>query len=66
MTTELKEEMKLLNNIKMHLKVIVKYQELPENIYNAHHLFVIEVDNRKGLYEFLKENNDLCSNSLYT
>lgn len=35
----------------------VKYQELPENFYNAHHLFIIEVDNRKGLYDFLKENN---------
>ena len=34
----------------------VKFQELPKNFYNAHHLFVIEVENRKGLYEFLKEH----------
>ncbi|GAA3566061.1 UDP-4-amino-4,6-dideoxy-N-acetyl-beta-L-altrosamine transaminase [Snuella lapsa] len=31
----------------------VKYQVLPNNCYNAHHLFVIEVDDRKGLYDFL-------------
>ena len=35
----------------------VKFQELPKNFYNAHHLFVIEVENRKGLYEFLKEHH---------
>lgn len=34
----------------------IKYQKLPDNCYNAHHLFVIEVDNRKGLYEFLRDN----------
>jgi UDP-4-amino-4,6-dideoxy-N-acetyl-beta-L-altrosamine transaminase len=32
----------------------VKYQELPLGVYNAHHLFVIEVDDRKGLYDYLK------------
>lgn len=35
----------------------VKFQELPQKFYNAHHLFVIEVENRKGLYEFLKEHH---------
>lgn len=34
----------------------VKYQSLPESFYNAHHLFVIEVENRKGLYDYLKKN----------
>ena len=34
----------------------VKFQELPQKFYNAHHLFVIEVESRKGLYEFLKEH----------
>ncbi|MBW1293890.1 UDP-4-amino-4,6-dideoxy-N-acetyl-beta-L-altrosamine transaminase [Aquimarina litoralis] len=34
----------------------VKFQGLPQNSYNAHHLFVIEVDNRKDLYDFLREN----------
>ena len=33
---------------------IIKYQSLPEKMLNAHHLFVIEVDDRKGLYEHLK------------
>jgi UDP-4-amino-4,6-dideoxy-N-acetyl-beta-L-altrosamine transaminase len=35
----------------------VKYQDLPDGFFNAHHLFIIEVANRKGLYDFLKENN---------
>ena len=35
----------------------VKFQELPQKFYNAHHLFVIEVESRKGLYEFLKEHH---------
>jgi UDP-4-amino-4,6-dideoxy-N-acetyl-beta-L-altrosamine transaminase len=34
----------------------VKYQSLPKNSYNAHHLFVIEVDDRKGLYDHLRKN----------
>ncbi|MFD0963008.1 UDP-4-amino-4,6-dideoxy-N-acetyl-beta-L-altrosamine transaminase [Pseudofulvibacter geojedonensis] len=37
-------------------KGIVKFQSLPENAYNAHHLFVIEVTKRKELYDFLREN----------
>lgn len=32
----------------------IKYQSLPEGTYNAHHLFVIEVDDRKGLYNYLR------------
>ncbi|MDO9183405.1 MAG: UDP-4-amino-4,6-dideoxy-N-acetyl-beta-L-altrosamine transaminase [Bacteriovorax sp.] len=32
-----------------------KYNE--ENVFNAYHLFVIETDNRKILYEFLKERS---------
>jgi UDP-4-amino-4,6-dideoxy-N-acetyl-beta-L-altrosamine transaminase len=35
----------------------IKYQSLPQNSYNAHHLFIIEVENRKGLYDFLREHN---------
>ncbi|WP_310559569.1 UDP-4-amino-4,6-dideoxy-N-acetyl-beta-L-altrosamine transaminase [Flavobacterium sp.] len=34
----------------------LKYQSLPENHLNAHHLFVIEVENRKGLYDYLHQN----------
>lgn len=31
----------------------IKFQELPEGSYNAHHLFIIEVDKRKELYDSL-------------
>lgn len=35
----------------------IKMQALPEGDYNAHHLFVIEVEDRKGLYDYLREQN---------
>jgi len=35
----------------------IKFQSLPNGSYNAHHLFVIEVDNRKELYDFLRLHN---------
>ena len=35
----------------------IKFQKLTDRHYNAHHLFVIEVDNRKELYDMLKNNN---------
>lgn len=35
----------------------IKYQSLPQGMVNAHHLFVIEVEDRKGLYEFLRTQN---------
>lgn len=35
----------------------IKFQDLPSNRYNAHHLFIIEVDNRKELYNYLRLNN---------
>lgn len=38
----------------------IKYQSLPEESYNAHHLFIIEVEDRKGLYNFLKAQNVLA------
>lgn len=31
----------------------IKFQDLPEGTYNAHHLFIIEVERRKELYDFL-------------
>jgi len=34
----------------------LKYQSLPKGSYSAHHLFIIEVEDRKGLYDFLKAN----------
>ncbi|MFP2997917.1 UDP-4-amino-4,6-dideoxy-N-acetyl-beta-L-altrosamine transaminase [Spongiivirga sp. MCCC 1A20706] len=33
-----------------------KFQSLPENMYNAHHLFIIEVEKRLELYDYLREN----------
>ena len=35
----------------------VKFQDLPNGAYNAHHLFVVEVEDRKGLYDFLRTYN---------
>ncbi len=35
----------------------IKFQALPNGHVNAHHLFVIEVNNRKELYDRLRENN---------
>ncbi len=34
----------------------IKFQQLPKNSLNAHHLFVIEVENRDELYNFLKDD----------
>ena len=33
----------------------LNFQGLPDGSYNAHHLFIIEVDNRKELYDALRE-----------
>lgn len=41
---------------KKAFKGIIKYQNLLQNFYNAHHLFVIEVDDRKGLYDYLRDH----------
>ncbi|MDC6387805.1 UDP-4-amino-4,6-dideoxy-N-acetyl-beta-L-altrosamine transaminase [Maribacter sp. PR1] len=35
----------------------IKYQSLPKGTCNAYHLFVIEVSNRKGLYDYLRKQN---------
>jgi UDP-4-amino-4,6-dideoxy-N-acetyl-beta-L-altrosamine transaminase len=62
--TQLKKNVKgivqrnvLSENYKKAFEGKIKYQSLPENCYNAHHLFVIEVNSRKGLYDFLRANN---------
>lgn len=54
-----KRRNEIANKYKKKFKGIIKYQNLPEKSYNAHHLFIIEVENRKGLYDFLKERNIL-------
>ena len=38
----------------------IKYQSLPKGNLNAHHLFIIEIEKRKELYDFLKTNNILA------
>ncbi|PQJ77756.1 UDP-4-amino-4,6-dideoxy-N-acetyl-beta-L-altrosamine transaminase [Polaribacter porphyrae] len=38
----------------------IKFQDLPVGRYNAHHLFVIEVENRKELYDFLHSKGILA------
>jgi UDP-4-amino-4,6-dideoxy-N-acetyl-beta-L-altrosamine transaminase len=38
----------------------VKFQDLPAGTYNAHHLFIIEVENRKELYDFLHSKGILA------
>lgn len=38
-------------------KAKIKFQSLPDGSYNAHHLFVIEVEDRKGLYDHLRTHN---------
>ena len=34
----------------------IKTPFLDERFHHAYHLYVVQVDNRKGLYEYLKEN----------
>lgn len=43
----------IANKYKKAFKGKVKYQTLPKGVLNAHHLFVIEVERRKELYDFL-------------
>lgn len=42
---------------KKAFKSKIKFQSLKKGSLNAHHLFVIEVEDRKGLYDFLKGHN---------
>jgi UDP-4-amino-4,6-dideoxy-N-acetyl-beta-L-altrosamine transaminase len=49
----------IANNYKNAFEGKIKFQSLPDNSYNAHHLFIIEVENRKELYDYLHQNNIL-------
>ena len=49
-----KRRNEIAENYKKAFEDKIKYQNLPENTLNAHHLFVIEVKDRKGLYDFLR------------
>jgi UDP-4-amino-4,6-dideoxy-N-acetyl-beta-L-altrosamine transaminase len=47
----------IANRYKEAFRGKIKYQSLGEGNLNAHHLFVIEVANRKGLYDALRNHN---------
>jgi dTDP-4-amino-4,6-dideoxygalactose transaminase len=47
----------IANSYKEAFRGKIKYQSLGEGNLNAHHLFVIEVANRKGLYDALRNHN---------
>ena len=46
----------IASKYKQAFKGKVKFQSLPDSSYNAHHLFIVEVQNRKELYDYLIEN----------
>ena len=46
----------IANRYKKAFEGKIKFQALPNGQINAHHLFVIEVNNRKELYDQLREN----------
>ena len=52
-----KRRNQIANKYKIAFNNKIKYQSLNLGDLNAHHLFVIEVNNRKKLYDFLRTNN---------
>jgi UDP-4-amino-4,6-dideoxy-N-acetyl-beta-L-altrosamine transaminase len=48
------------SNYKKAFKGKIKFQDLPIGTYNAHHLFIIEVENRKELYDSLHSKGILA------
>ena len=49
-----KRRNEIANTYKRAFEGKIKFQLTPNNSYNAHHLFIIEVDNRKEVYDYLK------------
>lgn len=47
-------------NYKKAFEGKIKFQSLPNNNVNAHHLFVIEVEKRKALYDYLQSKGILA------
>jgi len=47
----------IANVYKKAFKGKIKFQNIQKGDLNAHHLFVIEVENRKELYDFLRNHN---------
>ena len=52
-----KRRNEIADKYKEAFKGKIKYQSLPNKSYNAHHLFIVEVEKRKELYDFLIERN---------
>jgi len=55
--TGVERRSEIAKNYKQAFRSKIKFQSLEEGSINAHHLFVIEVEDRKGLYDFLRTNN---------
>ena len=55
-----KRRNEISSNYKKAFKGKIKFQDLPRGRYNAHHLFIIEVENRKELYDFLHSKGILA------
>lgn len=49
-----KRRNEIAENYKLAFKEIIKYQNIPLGTLNAHHLFVVEVNNRKDVYDKLR------------
>ena len=52
-----KRRNEIANNYKNAFNEKLKIQDLKSGDLNAHHLFVIEINNRKKLYDFLRTHN---------
>ncbi|MDA7665944.1 UDP-4-amino-4,6-dideoxy-N-acetyl-beta-L-altrosamine transaminase [Verrucomicrobia bacterium] len=56
-----KERNKIANRYIISFKDLpIKYQKYDDLFHNAYHLFVIEINNRKKLYDYLRQNDVLC------
>ena len=55
-----KRRNEISSNYKKHSKEKLNFKDLPRGRYNAHHLFIIEVENRKELYDFLHSKGILA------
>ena len=56
----LKSRNSIANKYRKAFVDLFKFQNVKANFFNAYHLFIIETDRRKELYDFLKKNNILC------
>ena len=52
-----KRRNELADNYKKAFAGKIKFQSLGQGMLNAHHLFIIEIDKRKELYDFLRSHH---------